>query len=97
MSLASSSLQSIGKDREVDYYPTMWLRALMKMSTKCDGNLKEASPPLQGMVVEMGRLLEGAKAKMSSEGQEIILKKREGFLGLGDRMCKDHDQREPRV
>lgn len=84
MSLASSSLQLIRKDREVDYYPTVWLRAVMKMSTKCDGNLKEAIPPFQGMVVEMERLLEGVKAKTSSNGEEIILKKREGFLSLGD-------------
>lgn len=70
----------------------------MKMSTMCDGNLKEAPPPPpQGMVVEIGWILEGVKAKMSSEGQEMILKKRDSFLGVGDSMCKEHDQREPGI
>lgn len=64
----------------------------------CDGNLKEAPPPPpQGMVVEIGWILEGVKAKMSSEGQEMILKKRDSFLGVGDSMCKEHDQREPGI
>lgn len=45
--------------------------------------------------MEMGEGFEGVKTKMSSKGQEIILKRREGFLGLGDSMCKEHDQREP--
>lgn len=66
MSLPSGSLQSIGKDREIDYCPTVWLSALMKVSTECDGNRKEALPLLRGTVVEVGRFLEGVKAKMSS-------------------------------
>lgn len=37
------------------------------------------------------------KAKLSSEGQEIILKEREGSLGGGKNMCKDHVQREPGI
>lgn len=48
----------------------------------CDGNLKEAPPLLQGVVVEMRRFLKGVKAKMSSEGQEIILKKEGGSSGF---------------
>lgn len=45
--------------------------------------------------MEMGEGFEGVKTKMSSKGQEIILKRREGFLGLGDSKCEEHDQREP--
>lgn len=67
----------------------------MKMSTECDGNLKEAPPLPQGMVVEMGEGFEGVQTKMSSKGQEIILKRREGFLGLRDSIWEEHDQREP--
>lgn len=45
MSLASSSLWSIGKDRKIDYSPILWLSALMTMSTECDGSLEDVLPP----------------------------------------------------
>lgn len=44
----------------------MWLSALIKVSTERDGNRKEALTLLRGIVVEVGRFLEGVKAKMSS-------------------------------
>lgn len=90
--LASSSLQSIEKDR--NRFLSYKVVECVDENEHCDGNLKEAPPLLQGVVVEMRTFLKGVKAKVSSEGQEIILKKEEGYLGLGDSMCKEHEQRE---
>lgn len=65
----------------------------MKTSSECDGNLKEAPPLPERMVVEMGEGFEGLKTKMSSKGQEIILKRREGFLTCAKSMTRE--SREP--
>lgn len=45
--------------------------------------------------MEMGEGVEGVKTKMHSKGQEIILKRKEGFSGFRGQHVEEHDQREP--